>query len=340
MEALSQRFSEEVIADYTPAEFLDELLNTDAVPRMTDAEDETFWSPGERRCVIRFCSILVLCGESRARLGRNRDVTVAKHLRSVGMVMRELKEFETRAWLIGAVTGEVKDARELLGFLPPNSELFAEFTKRTAGTEGAERANYLHLLVLTKCTTRAMAKSLAESDDTTHQVAGAALKVRVESVECRQCKSFFVSYGGCTLTNIGDRFKDCITRLKGEMFELAQKLAHELNEPLVEGRFVILSPDTIVRLANKAGVPDDVMVYVAEPILIALFGSTYKMGNMNQAPGGRWKQEPWFVLSAVLHTFVLRMMAKTPGITYLEAQRRARETSALEVVGENEAARG
>jgi hypothetical protein len=111
MEALSQRFSEEEIADYTPAEFLDELLNTDAVPRMTDAEDETFWSPGERRCVIRFCSILVLCGESRARLGRNRDVTVAKHLRSVGMVMRELKEFETRAWLIGAVTGEVKHAR-------------------------------------------------------------------------------------------------------------------------------------------------------------------------------------------------------------------------------------
>ena len=41
MEALSQRFSEEDIADYTPAEFLDELLNTDAVPRMTDAEDET-----------------------------------------------------------------------------------------------------------------------------------------------------------------------------------------------------------------------------------------------------------------------------------------------------------
>ena len=340
MEALSQRFSEEEIADYTPAEFLDELLNTDAVPRMTDAEDETFWSPGERRCAIRLCSILVLCGESRARLGRNRDVTVAKHLRSVGMVMRELKEFETRAWLIGAVTGEVKHARELLGFLPQHSELFAEYTKRTAGTEGAERANYLHLLVLTKCTTRAMAKSLAESDDTTHQVAGAALKVRVESVECRQCKSFFVSYGGCTLTNIGDRFKDCITRLKGDMFELAQKLAHELNEPLVEGRIVILSPDTIVRLANKAGVPDDVMVYVAEPILIALFGSTYKMGNMNQAPGGRWKQEPWFVLSAVLHTFVLRMMAKTPGITYLEAQRRARETSALEVVGENEAARG
>ena len=27
MEALSQRFSEEEIADYTPAEFLDELLN-------------------------------------------------------------------------------------------------------------------------------------------------------------------------------------------------------------------------------------------------------------------------------------------------------------------------
>ena len=340
MEALSQRFSEEDIADYTPAEFLDELLNTDAVPRMTDAEDETFWSPGERRCAIRFCSILVLCGESRARLGRNRDVTVAKHLRSVGMVMRELKEFETRAWLIGAVTGEVKDARELLGFLPQNSELFSEYTKRTAGREGAERANYLHLLVLTRCTTRAMAKSLAESDDTTHQVAGAALKVRVESEDSRQCKSFVVSYGGCTLTNIGDRFNDCIKRLKGEMFELAQKLAHELNEPLVEGRFVILSPDTIVRLANKAGVPDDVMVYVAEPILIALFGSTYKMGNMNQAPGGRWKREPWFVLSAVLHTFLLRTMSKAPGTTYIEAQRRAKEISALEVVGENEAARG
>ena len=115
MEALSQRFSEEEIADYTPAEFLDELLNTDAVPRMTDAEDETFWSPGERRCAIRLCSILVLCGESRARLGRNRDVTVAKHLRSVGMVMRELKEFETRAWLIGAVTGEVSDEKSHKG---------------------------------------------------------------------------------------------------------------------------------------------------------------------------------------------------------------------------------
>uniref|UniRef100_A0A7S0KDI4 Uncharacterized protein n=1 Tax=Micromonas pusilla TaxID=38833 RepID=A0A7S0KDI4_MICPS len=124
------------------------------------------------------------------------------------------------------------------------------------------------------------------------------------------------------------------------MFELARKLAHELNEPLVEGRFVILSPDTIVRLANKAGVPDDVMVYVAEPILIALFGSTYKMGNMNQAPGGRWKREPWFVLSALLQTFLLRTMSKAPGTTYVEAQRRASEISALEVVGENEAARG
>ena len=121
-------------------------------------------------------------------------------------------------------------------------------------------------MVLTRCITRAMAKSLAESDDRTHQVAGAALKVRVESEDSRQCKSFVVSYGGCTLTDIGDRFNDCIERLKGEMFELARKLAHELNEPLVEGRFVILSPDTIVRLANKAGVPDDVMVYVAEPI--------------------------------------------------------------------------